>query len=299
MEKCFKIGGVYWKVKSNICINGYFNDRFSKFISTQEKCNLIQDIECLKERPEFSVSSNEVKKLVENNPYKISGNINSSQLRNSKIFNFLDQTKKHAAYQTIDIKEFSISIFDFRNNVIKTYCLPELKDILMKSRIGHFFLSIFLHKFNSVLIHSSAVVINNKAFIFVAHDEGGKTTIAELFNNTEAIISDDQNLLKWENDQYFCYSTPWGMYQDPLKRVKVAGFFMLTKGGEFSISEYSSNIFFAYMCQEHYTNHSYLPTKELKTYFKILSDICSRYPVYKLQFRKDYVDWDAIAAVMK
>ena len=149
------------------------------------------------------------------------------------------------------------------------------------------------------MIHSSAIILEKKAILFIAPGEGGKTTIVELLQEKYPIITDDQNIIRKEDDKYYCYGTPWGVYTNKSAKAEIGGIFLIEKSDKFKLTPLNSNFIFAFLCREHYANFTYLRDEGRKKYFGLLSDICSKFPVYKLQFPKDYIDPDAIAAVMK
>ncbi|MCQ2479300.1 MAG: hypothetical protein MJ120_01570 [Clostridia bacterium] len=64
--------------------------------------------------------------------------------------------------------------------------------------------------YKAVILHSSYIIYNNKAILFSADSEGGKSTQAELwrkYRNAE-IINGDRAVLKNENGRWYVHSLP-------------------------------------------------------------------------------------------
>lgn len=67
--------------------------------------------------------------------------------------------------------------------------------------------------FNGMMLHSSCVVVDGKAYFFSAPSGTGKSTHVSLWlKNLEGrafILNDDKPALRLENGQFFAYGTPW------------------------------------------------------------------------------------------
>lgn len=87
----------------------------------------------------------------------------------------------------------------------------------------------FYHKlldFNGFMLHASAVAINNKAYLFSAKSGTGKSTHTELwqkhFGEDRAIIvNDDKPAIRFMDNQFYVYGTPWSGKSDKNHNVKV------------------------------------------------------------------------------
>jgi hypothetical protein len=80
--------------------------------------------------------------------------------------------------------------------------------------------SVLLAPLGGVLFHSSSVVRNDKAFLFVGESGAGKTTIARL-SSPSLILSDEVSAIvpagPGMTDGYMCHATPfWGDLADGL-----------------------------------------------------------------------------------
>ena len=70
-----------------------------------------------------------------------------------------------------------------------------------------------LLKYNGLRVHSSAVVVDGKAYLFTANCGTGKSTHTslwmDLFQENAYIINDDKPALRLENGIWYVYGTPW------------------------------------------------------------------------------------------
>lgn len=70
-----------------------------------------------------------------------------------------------------------------------------------------------LLKFDGLMIHSSAVALNGKAYLFSGPCGVGKSTHTNLwrdiFGNEVVIFNDDKPALRWVDGCWYAYGTPW------------------------------------------------------------------------------------------
>ena len=92
--------------------------------------------------------------------------------------------------------------------------------------------------FGGMMLHSSAVVVDGKAYLFAADPGTGKSTHTGLwlkkFGDRAFILNDDKPALRLEEDGWFAYGTPWsGKYDISVNaRVPVAGIAVVERGEE-------------------------------------------------------------------
>jgi len=91
-------------------------------------------------------------------------------------------------------------------------------------------------------MHSSAVVLNGKAYLFSAQCGTGKSTHASLWRRSFGdehvrIINDDKPALRLENGVWYVYGTPWSgkTGQNLNIRAPLAGIAMLERGKDNTI----------------------------------------------------------------
>lgn len=95
--------------------------------------------------------------------------------------------------------------------------------------------------FGGMMLHSSAVVVDGKAYLFTADPGTGKSTHTKLwleqFGDRAYILNDDKPAIRKEEDGWFAYGTPWsGKYDISVDaRAPVAGIAVLERGAENAI----------------------------------------------------------------
>lgn len=75
-----------------------------------------------------------------------------------------------------------------------------------------------LLRFNGFMLHSSGVVVDNKAYLFSAPSGTGKSTHTtqwlKLFGDKACIINDDKPAIRVVDDKIYVYGTPWSGKSD-------------------------------------------------------------------------------------
>jgi hypothetical protein len=95
-----------------------------------------------------------------------------------------------------------------------------------------------LLNFGGMLLHSSAVMVDGKAYLFSAPCGTGKSTHTRLwlqvFGERAKILNDDKPALRLENGTWYAYGTPWsGKYDYSVNtKVPLAGICILSRGTE-------------------------------------------------------------------
>jgi hypothetical protein len=158
-------------------------------------------------------------------------------------------------------------------------------------------LSAFLPYFSAMLWHASGVVRCDQAALFLAPNDGGKTTVVRQ-SNGKPILNDDQVILRKKSDVIVAHGTPFGRMTSGPCQAAVGAFFLLEKAPFFQLEPLPSSEFVRYFWAEHQKYPFFLPKPLKKRTFRILCDICYRTPGYLMRFPKNYVDWDAIDTVM-
>lgn len=97
--------------------------------------------------------------------------------------------------------------------------------------------------FDAMLLHSSAVVIDGKAYLFTANSGTGKSTHTSLYrrvfgDDRARILNDDKPVVRCENGEFVAYGTPWSGKTDLNLnlRVPIGGICVLQRGEENEIS---------------------------------------------------------------
>lgn len=104
-----------------------------------------------------------------------------------------------------------------------------------------------LLRFDGMLIHASAVVVDGYAYLFSAPCGTGKSTHTKLwlqeFGDRAFILNDDKPALRLENGTWYAYGTPWSGKHDISAnvRVPVAGICFLHRTEKNEIKPFSGH----------------------------------------------------------
>ena len=144
--------------------------------------------------------------------------------------------------------------------------------------------------FGGLLLHSSAVVVDGKAYLFSAPCGTGKSTHTKLwlrtFGERAVMLNDDKPALRLEDGIWYAYGTPWsGKYDISTNiRAEVAGIAMIERADTNSIEPYpGAKAIFAVMEQTARPASPALRMKLLENLDKLLSDV----PLWKLKCNMD------------
>lgn len=100
-----------------------------------------------------------------------------------------------------------------------------------------------LARFQGLLLHSSCVVVDERAYLFSAPCGTGKSTHVELwlklFGDRAYILNDDKPALRVIDNEVYVYGTPWSGKHDRSRnmRVKLGGIAVLERSEENFIRE--------------------------------------------------------------
>lgn len=103
-----------------------------------------------------------------------------------------------------------------------------------------------LIEFDGFFLHSSAVSVDNEAYLFSAASGTGKSTHANLWlkylGDRAEIINDDKPAIKLINNEFFVFGTPFSGKTDlnKNKSVRLKGICVLERGTENSIRKLTS-----------------------------------------------------------
>ncbi len=114
---------------------------------------------------------------------------------------------------------------------------PEASDALIEYMItgSHFYRTLISH--SGFLLHSSAVELDGKAYLFSAPSGTGKSTHTSLWQKEfpdAKMINDDKPAIRILNNGIYVYGTPWSGKTDQNRNCKVPlqGIAFLSRGTE-------------------------------------------------------------------
>lgn len=77
-----------------------------------------------------------------------------------------------------------------------------------------------LMKDDGFILHGSASLINNQAYVFTGDSGAGKSTVVKLLLGDYKPLADDAIIIKKEGNTYFCYQTPFLEKEWRIKKSK-------------------------------------------------------------------------------
>ena len=112
---------------------------------------------------------------------------------------------------------------------------PEIDDDMLEYMATGALFYLYLLQYDGFMIHSSAVVVDNKAYLFTADPGTGKSTHTSLwlkqFGDRAFILNDDKPAVRLENGTWYAYGTPWSGKHDISRntRAELAGIAILER----------------------------------------------------------------------
>lgn len=159
--------------------------------------------------------------------------------------NTFGRTKKQAAAYLSDSQEpVDFVIPSNRQDIIEKH--PDLSedDCEYIATGGFFYRSLTLYE--GILLHSSCVVVDDRAYLFTAPSGTGKSTHTalwlKLFGDRAYILNDDKPAIRVLGDKVFVYGTPWSGKNDCQRNacVELGGIAVLRRAKENSMRKIDS-----------------------------------------------------------
>ena len=149
---------------------------------------------------------------------------------------------------------------------------------------AHFYTQLL--NYNGLMLHSSAVVIDGKAYLFTANSGTGKSTHTNLwleyFGEQAYILNDDKPALRLIDGKWYAFGTPWsGKYDMSVnKGVELGGIAVLERAEENSIVPYKgARVIFDIYSQVNRPKSYNMREKMLALIGQIVTDV----PIWKLK----------------
>lgn len=144
-----------------------------------------------------------------------------------------------------------------------------------------------LLNFDGMMLHSSAVIMDGKAYLFSAQSGTGKSTHTCLWrrvfgDDRVRILNDDKPALRLEDGRWYAYGTPWSgkTGQNLNLRVPLEGIAMLERGEQNEIEHYNDNdVAFSIYRQTSRPKEGAMRMKMLE----LLDQLITRVPIWKLK----------------
>lgn len=160
------------------------------------------------------------------------------------------------------------------------------------------FIALFLPGFDAFLFHASALVRKGKTAVFLAPDEGGKTTAVRL-SPSGIILGDDQVIVRRINNRFQVYGTPWGLHINAENEFPLSGLFLLQKADQFKLEKLSALELIPEIWREIYAPLSILPKTLKQKAFSLVCDIVDAVPIWKMFFSTSFINWESVDQAMR
>ena len=142
-----------------------------------------------------------------------------------------------------------------------------------------------LINFGGMMLHSSAVAVDGKAYLFSAPCGTGKSTHTALylreFGARACILNDDKPALRLEDGAFYAYGTPWSGKDDKNEnlRVPLGGICFLSRGERNEIRRvYGKDAFFGIYAQTLRPKHTAYAEKLLD----VIKPLIETVPIWAL-----------------
>ncbi len=142
-----------------------------------------------------------------------------------------------------------------------------------------------LLNYNGMMLHSSAVVVDNNAYLFSAASGTGKSTHTSFwlkkFGDRAYILNDDKPAIRIMDGGIYAYGTPWsGKYDISInKRVKLKGICIIERAETNTISRMDSQT--ALIRLMHGALKKLTP-EQLDKQLAIINNLIKNVPIYRL-----------------
>ncbi len=193
-----------------------------------------------------------------------------------------------------------ITCIDYQNSCVDYIYTPSsiaYKTVNIASLTSQYSIESLSINFNHILLHASALLLNKGAVLFLAFDEGGKTTAARL-GMPKLIIGDDRIFITKISGKWYCHTTPWNNLSDaPRKYYPIASLVLLQKSSDFSLFSIPSLLMLKHILSDLAVIQSFQPTSLRIRNFEFLSDLTKNIYCYQMKFPSDYIDWEKVESI--
>jgi hypothetical protein len=148
-----------------------------------------------------------------------------------------------------------------------------------------------LLKYDGFMLHSSAVVVDGKAYLFTANSGTGKSTHTslwlQLFGNRAYILNDDKPALRLIDGVWYAYGTPWSGKNgiNVNTGVPLAGIAVVTRNEKNEIEPFcGKDAIFAIFSQ---TNRKTNTVAHRAKLLELMDKLMWSVPVWKLKCNMD------------
>jgi len=148
-----------------------------------------------------------------------------------------------------------------------------------------------LLRYEGFYLHSSAVILDNRAYLFSGHSGAGKSTHTRLwqqcYGEDARIINDDKPAIRFVDGRWIAYGTPWcgkdGINENA--NAPVGGVCFLKKSDHNVIRRMSSQEAIQNILAQ--TIHRFNKLENLDLLLRLLDRFVTEIPIYELENRPE------------
>lgn len=187
------------------------------------------------------------------------------------------RTERQAASYMVDPDTpHDFTIFSERAELMEKYPHLSEDECEYMSTCGRFYRVLPL--FDGIMLHSSCVVVDDRAYLFTAPSGTGKSTHTELwlklFGDRAYILNDDKPAIRIIDDKVYVYGSPWSGKHDIQRnaRAELGGIAILRRGKENMIRPMDPTRAVYELMSQTVRNNSFKPMEKcLETIGRIIS----------------------------
>ena len=299
-----RIAGIHFRTEADFRISSFGHKRFQEFAFGNERFDIYHRVRSVDPDslvlPPLGIQE---KERILRYTCGSRKSIESPILKSQEVRYHVQACLEQPEQLSILVSPYSLVICDFRRHMIKGFYPLEFMDTLfdfrMKTSLPLIY-NCFLSSFSSVMFHCSGLILGNSVPLFLAPDDGGKTTVLKTYPESKRqFLCDDRIVVRKNEKGFVAYGTPWGLFFNGSLHGNVGGLFLLEKAQNFELLPIKPKDILKFIWEEHFKGFSFFPKDIKKQAFETISDICCTIPGYRMRFSKNYVNWDAISAAMR
>jgi hypothetical protein len=149
---------------------------------------------------------------------------------------------------------------------------------------------------NRMLLHGAGAITDHGGLLFLAPDEGGKTTLIKKFAPAE-ILGDDQVVLDRQGEYFHLHSTPFGSMTCGPAKARLKAIFLIKKSRKFQLERSPANEALRLIWSDALSRLTVLPKEFRINIFNMVFELCQQIPCYLMHTPIDSINFDAIEKV--
>ena len=230
----------------------------------------------------------------------------------AKVFSLFESTPQYfRAYLSDEMPEFTITVSREQIDFEQADLLEEAHrdgfrprvftdPFLERAAIQRAFAE-FLIDFRILLLHGSAIAVDNEGFLFTAHSGTGKSTHTRLwreaFGQRAIMVNDDKPFVELRSDRVFLYGSPWSGKHglDSNVCVPLRGICLLERGQENHIVPISAEALLPMLRKQAY---SPLDSQKQPCFLQLTEELANRVSLWQMACNRNpdapLVAWEAM-----